>query len=51
MSEPKKEPEKKTTNEKPVKIPIPFEDAVKAFLNTKPEDLEKAEKEEKKASD
>lgn len=39
---------KRVTSEKPVKIPLPFFDAVKALLGVKPEDMKKAEEEEKK---
>ena len=43
----KKQDETKTTNEKPVKIPLPFKKAVKFLLDTKPEDIEEAEDKEK----
>ena len=36
-----KETEKKVTNEKPVKIPLDFMEALKGLLNTKPPKEEK----------
>jgi len=33
----KSKEEQKTTNEKPVKIPLPFKEAIVALLATKPE--------------
>ena len=38
----------KTTNEKPVKIPLDFREALSALLKTKPEPKEKKKKERKK---
>ena len=38
----------KTTNEKPVKIPIDFKDALGALLKTKPEPKEEKKKAKKK---
>ena len=42
-----KNEDKKTTNEKPVKIPLNFKEALAALLKTKPEPKEKKKKEKK----
>lgn len=52
MDKNKNKDEGKTTNEKPVSLhPLTFVDALKALLDTTPEDLEKAEKKEKEKAD
>ena len=40
--------DKKTTNEKPVKIPLPFKEALAALLKVKPPPKEKKMREKKK---
>lgn len=39
---------KKTTREKPVKIPLPFRDALASLLAVDPKDVRRAEEREKK---
>ena len=42
--------EMKVTNEKPVKIPVPFKDALTALLATKPEEKKRGTKKKRKPS-
>ena len=45
------EKQEKVTNEKPIKIPLPFEKALGVLLAIRPEDIKRAEKKKKKQDD